>query len=245
MCTALLPTTATDLHASCSDFDSIGRTFETLLAYDGNWNDLIHDPTALFQLNEFVYYYASGIDGRNTIKEWLRCNQEKSMLDKFTASDLAFTMLVYENYHPKWVHEITAKREEDTKQGPESDEDNVTPPTRQVQQKAGRKRKNYLGPTLQYTKLQTHKNAYLENGWTPEAFQRLHSLENLFRGLLTHEEAWTTCKESWDSFIRNEKQVEGNGCWVPLFVRISEDDNDDEGDDDAGNEKGLFEFKLG
>ena len=241
-----LAATAKALHSTCSDFSIIERAFETLLAYDGSWSDLVLDDSALFQLNEFVYYYASEIDGRLSIKEWLRANQDKSMLEKFTASDLAFTMLVYENYHPKWVHEITAAREGGMNQGlDEEGADTVVTSRRQTQRKAGRKRKKktkYSGPPLKYTTTK-RKNAYLGTSWTPEALQRLQSLQHFFDGLKVHDEVWTTCKESFDAFIQNEKDIDGNDCWVPLFV--CQDEEDDEGETDVENDKGLFDFTLG
>lgn len=242
----MTPMTAKALHSSTSDFSSVGRAFDTLLAYDDHWNDLVHDESALLQLHEFIYYYASECVGRNTIKEWLRANQDKSLLDKLTANDLAFTMLVYENYHPKWAHEIIVERE-----GNQGAEDGGAADTlfsvRQTQN-AGQKRKRYAGPTLKYTTTHSKKNAYLGNGWTPEAFHRLRCLENLFDGLMSHDEAWTSSKKAWEAFVLNEKDLGGNNCWVPIFVRLSGDDEEygGEEDDEAGNAnaKGLFDFKL-
>lgn len=169
------------------------------------------------------------------------------MLDKVNSSDLAFAVLVFENYHSKWVHEIETERELDLKLDQRvnctSVEETDSTSSSKKEQQASRKRKRYTGPPLPYTQPPTRKMGYLESGWTTKALNRLQSLQEIFDGLLRNKDVWQKCKESWDEYIGNLKQLDGHDCWVPIYTQLSEDDNED--NEEGKNGEGIFDFVLG
>ena len=229
----------TELHKTRRSFESSGRDFDTFLSYSRNhgWANVAQDDIALNQLNTLVYYYALEVYGRNEIKMWLKTNQDKSVLDRLTASDLAFTVLVYDNYHPKWINDIETAREDEQLKDDDDAEESVV---------IGRKRKrsNNARPVLRYTKPANVRKKYLESGWTNEGLRHFKQLHLSFQKLMKHDDAWQVCKESWDNFITNMKQVD-DYCWIPqYFEQDCLGDGEDEEDSIAAADEEKFDFVL-
>ena len=238
-----------EMNRSVSNLHNVDLHFNQLLSFTDDWDALRTDDNEvpLRQLHELIYYYAVEVYGRNDIKMWLKSNQDKSVLDYVNGSDLAFAMLVYDNYHPKWVHEIEERRKSDMLQQELQQDRNASSAGDEVKWRAreltNKKRKRYTGPDLRYTHPPTHKKGYLESGWKPEGMQRFQSLTSAFDQLVGDKESWTLCKESWDCYIRDRKEVEGNDCWVPIYEKISDEDEDGGGEGDD-SEAGKFDFVL-
>lgn len=200
---------------------------------------MAHDTMALNQLHKLIYYYAFQVYGKNEIKGWLKANKEKSVLDHVTASDLAFTVLVYENYHPKWINDIETERVMEQHQNDTGEKDEPDDAT------VGQKRKNRsdssAGPQLKYTKPANVRHKYLESGWNDEGFRRFKELQQSFHTLMIDDQAWQACKETWDDYVSNMKQF-GNRCWVPQYSKLDLGDDDGDNDDIADTDEVKFEF---
>ena len=69
-----------------------------------NWNAK-GDPPSEEELQPFIHLldkYVVHLQGRSTLDRYLKKNRNKTMIDKVTASDIAYTILTYENYMDVW-----------------------------------------------------------------------------------------------------------------------------------------------
>ena len=224
--------------------DDVGKSFDTLLSIADDWDTLRHNTSALVELYNLVYYYACEVYGRTAVKSWLKANQDMSVLDKVNPSDLAFALLVFENYHPKWVAEIKdARVQEGMKQDHQSVDTHFASNDTSIKVAEGpsKKKRKIDGIKLKYTKDGTKKK-YLECGWKREGLKRFEHLQNSFAMLLTNEVAWKDCKDGWVSFIEDLKRNSDISCWVPTYYRQDVDDTYDEGN--SSDEEEGFEFVL-
>lgn len=209
-----------------------------------DWSNLSTDTDALMELNCLMYYYASEVYGRQDFRSWLKAHPDKTLPDRLTASDIAFALLVYENYYVKWVHELETQREEERQKGQTTmfaaaaadDTVNNEPRTK-------KRKKMYSGPTLTYTKPGNTKLRYLEHNWNKEGVDRFQVLHLSFTELLkTNVDTWDLCKESFVEYISNMKRI-GEGCWVEQYYSLEGDDATGNSEDYLGATEG-FEFML-
>ena len=54
----------------------------------------------------FLDKYVSHAVGNHYFMQWSKSNRTKTFLDKVTASDIAYTILVYENSNEVWKEEL-------------------------------------------------------------------------------------------------------------------------------------------
>ena len=54
----------------------------------------------------FLDKYVSHAVGNHHFMQWRKSNRTKTLLDKVTASDIAYTILVYENSNEVWKEEL-------------------------------------------------------------------------------------------------------------------------------------------
>jgi hypothetical protein len=57
----------------------------------------------------FLKKYVSHAVGNHYFLQWSKSNRSKTFLDKVTASDIAYTILVYENTKEVWKEEVQTK----------------------------------------------------------------------------------------------------------------------------------------
>jgi hypothetical protein len=57
----------------------------------------------------FLYKYVSHAVGNHYFLQWSKSNRSKTILDKVTASDIAYTILVYENTKEMWEEDVQIK----------------------------------------------------------------------------------------------------------------------------------------
>ncbi len=57
----------------------------------------------------FLDKYVSHAVGNHSFLQWSKSNRSKNFLDKVTASDIAYTILVYENTKEVWVEDLKIK----------------------------------------------------------------------------------------------------------------------------------------
>ncbi len=58
---------------------------------------------------QFLDKYVSHAVGNHYFLQWSKPNRSKTFLDKVTASDIAYTILVYENTKEVWEEEVQIK----------------------------------------------------------------------------------------------------------------------------------------
>lgn len=238
-----------DLHRSLPSFGCIGSSFDTLLEYAENWNDLPEDANALIELFDLIYHYASEVHGRVAIKKWLTTNRDKSVLDRLDPTDVAFALLVFENYSPKWVEDIETDRQDcaavDAMTNHEEDETNKRKRNGSAQDDEGRKKKKkrrlFVG---KYTKHPHCKNQYLESGWSKAGMQRYEELCRFFNSLFHNKDVWLKCKEGWDEYVMSKKQGGRGECWVPTYHREDVEEPDSDHDNGSGEGNGWFQFVV-
>ncbi len=231
----------------CADLDRTSESFSTLLSISEEWDGLQDTSAAKLELCNLIYYYATNVYGRNSIKNWMRLNKEKSLIDKITASDLAFALIVFENYHPKWVAEIEAQRrredvdhDEDALANKNQDDDDLANKNPPKQTKKRKRPSAAAGMTLLYTKDPRKRNHYLACGWKLNGLRRFDKLVRAFHKLKENAVVWESCRQSFQSYIDEKKKDGDESCWVPTFYK----ENDCEGEISCEEDEGV-EFDLG
>jgi len=71
--------------------------------------DLQHAQPTDDYLEDFMPFldkYVSHAVGNHHFMQWSKSNRMKTFLDKVTASDIAYTILVYENSNEMWKEEL-------------------------------------------------------------------------------------------------------------------------------------------
>ena len=65
-----------------------------------------------FKTEHFLWFldkYVSHAVGNHYFLQWSKLNRSKTFLDKVSASDIAYTILVYENTKEVWEEEVQIK----------------------------------------------------------------------------------------------------------------------------------------
>jgi hypothetical protein len=63
---------------------------------------------------QFLDKYVSHAVGNHYFMQWSKSNRTKTFLDKVTVSDIAYTILVYENSYEVWKEELKIIRASST-----------------------------------------------------------------------------------------------------------------------------------
>ena len=63
-----------------------------------------------FEILTIMDFYVSKLVGARDLKSWSVKNPEKTLLDKMTASDIAYAILVYENGIDVWMERFQKNR---------------------------------------------------------------------------------------------------------------------------------------
>lgn len=235
----------------CNDPPLLATAFDNFLRFKDDWSRLQNDrsPAAsMDELNALVYHYVAECYGRTEIKRWLKVNKGRSVLDMITASDLAFSILVYDNYSSRWTSEIWTKAKQSSMEGNEEqdsqEEDDAWEEEQEQSGSSNKKRKKAPSnmPSLPFSKPKTKKLKYLETGWTGAGVQRYRELEESMKRLMRNETLWNKLKRGWESFISGLHEDNQTTCWIPQFRRM----NSVEEDDDILEEEEVdgFDFEL-
>jgi len=90
----------------CPPSDNSGKIFLIVR----KWTiDLQHAQPTDNDLEDFMQFldkYVSHAVGNHHFMQWSKSNRTKTFLDKVTASDIAYTILVYKNSHEVWKEEL-------------------------------------------------------------------------------------------------------------------------------------------
>ncbi len=94
----------------CAPGDCTGKVFVKVRELNSNpqdTRDLTYDDSEHFL--RFFNKYVSRAVGNRTFARWKKSHQTKTLLDKISASDVACTILVYENRREVWEEELLIK----------------------------------------------------------------------------------------------------------------------------------------
>jgi hypothetical protein len=89
--------------------DNSGKIYVNARGWTSNTQD--SKPT-YDQAEHFLHFlgkYVSHVVGNHYFLQWSKSNRTKTFLDKVTASDIAYTILVYENTKEVWEEDLQIK----------------------------------------------------------------------------------------------------------------------------------------
>ncbi len=94
----------------CAPGDYTGKAFVKIRELNRNHQDTSNLSYAdVEHFLRFVDKYVSRAVGNNTYARWKKSHQTNALLDKISASDIAYTILVYENSKDVWEEELIIK----------------------------------------------------------------------------------------------------------------------------------------
>ena len=164
----------------CPPSDHCGRLFDKIRMwttrsyeeYEPSYDESEH-------FLRFLDKYVSRAIGNHQMAKWCRENKDKTLLDKFTSSDIAYTILVYENTREVWEEELSIKASNMT----EEEKKNT------IRQ---RKPKYHEGRGKRLKKC--------ADGWTTEGRVYYKNLMSIFKSLIHENDAWNTLQQHWRTY---------------------------------------------
>ena len=94
----------------CAPGDCTGKVFVKIRELNRNHQDTSDLSYAdVEHFLRFIDKYVSRAVGNHTYARWKKSHQTKTLLDKISASDIAYTILVYENSKDVWEEELIIK----------------------------------------------------------------------------------------------------------------------------------------
>jgi len=90
----------------CPPSDNSGKIFVTVRRWT---TDLQYAQPTYDDLKDFMWFldkYVSHAVGNHYFMQWSKSNRMKTFLNKVTASDIAYTILVYKNSNEMWKKEL-------------------------------------------------------------------------------------------------------------------------------------------
>ncbi len=147
------------------------------------------------QAEHFLWFldkYVSHVVGNHYFLQWSKLNRRKTFLDKVTASDIAYTILVYENTKEVWEEDLQIK----------------------ARYKTNEERRN-AATHHKKTKYHVVKGKHLKrfgNGWTDDGWEYYKKLLMIFKELKSSD-VWNIPQEHWKlyqkkHYTRDDNQVE-------------------------------------
>jgi hypothetical protein len=89
--------------------NSSGKIYVNARGWTSNPQDSKPTYDQAEHLLRFLDKYVSHAVGNHYFLQWSRLNRSKTILDKVTASDISYTILVYENTKEVWEEEVQIK----------------------------------------------------------------------------------------------------------------------------------------
>ena len=143
--------------------------------------DLQHAQPTDDYLEDFMRFldkYVSHAVGNHHFMQWSKSNRTKTFLDKVTASDIAYTILVYENSNEVWKEELQIRATSRT-----DDERRTATRVKKPRYHEGRgKRLKRYG-----------------DGWTEDGREYYQLLLGIFKNLKSSD-AWNTLQDYWKMY---------------------------------------------
>jgi len=143
----------------------------------------------------FLDKYVSHAVGNHHFMQWRKSNRTKTLLDKVTASDIAYTILVYENSNEVWKEELQIR---------------ATSTTNDDRRKATREKKP------RYHEGRGKRLKRYGDGWTDHGREYYQQLLGNFKNLKNCD-VWNTLQDYWKLYQKkqynkgNDNQDDDNG----------------------------------
>lgn len=156
----------------------------------------------------FLDKYVSHAVGNHHFMQWSKSNRTKTFLDKVTASDIAYTILVYENSKEVWKEELQIRATSRT-----DDERRTATRVKKPRYHEGRgKRLKRYG-----------------DGWTEDGREYYQLLLGIFKNLKSSD-AWNTLQDYWKMYQKKHYNKGNDVQDVEGGVHDKECDESDEED---------------
>ena len=130
----------------------------------------------------FLDKYVSHAVGNHYFMQWSKSNRTKTFLDKVTASDIAYTILVYENSSEVWKEELKIR---------------ATSTTDDEKRKATREKKP------KYHEGRGKRLKRYGDGWTDHGREYYQELLGNFK-ILKNSNVWNTLQNYWKLYQKKQ-----------------------------------------
>lgn len=175
----------------------IGRILVDFLLLDLEVTAITYQ--ACLEFLTFMDYYVSKLSGSRELKKVCVQYPGKTLLDKMTASDIAFAILCYENGVDVWLERIKMKRMNNVDR-------------ESFEKTASLKYHHQPG-----TKLKAY-----EDGWTEEGVQYYEEMVMVVKGIMGNKPLWENVKVHWKTYLRENKR----SSFVHSAAAMGEDGDD-------------------
>jgi len=175
----------------------IGRILVDFLLLDLEVTAITYQ--ACLEFLTFMDYYVSKMIGSRELKKFCVLYPGKTLLDKMTASDIAFAILCYENGVDVWLERIKMKR------------------MNNVDREAFEKTASLKYHHQPGTKLKAY-----EDGWTEEGVQYYEEMVINVKGIMGNKPLWENVKVHWKTYLRENKR----SSFVHSAAAMGEDGDD-------------------
>ena len=162
-------------------FSDIGRILVDFLLLDLEVTAITYQ--ACLEFLTFMDYYVSKMIGSRELKKFCVLYPGKTLLDKMTASDIAFAILCYENGVDVWLERIKMKR------------------MNNVDREAFEKTASLKYHHQPGTKLKAY-----EDDWTEEGVQYYEEMVRDVKGIMGNGPLWENVKVHWGTYLRENKR---------------------------------------
>ena len=160
--------------------DNDGRIYANFRRWT---TDLQDTPPTYDQAEHFLRFldkYVSRAVGSHYFSQWSKSNRSKTFMDKVTASDISYTILVYENSKEVWEEELQIR---------------VKSMSEDERKKATRKQKP------KYHEGRGKRLQRFGDGWTDNGRKYYQELLGIFRNLKSSD-VWKTLQDHWKMYQR-------------------------------------------
>jgi hypothetical protein len=157
---------------------------------------------------KFLDKYVSHVPGTREIAKFYKENPGKMILDKLTISDIAYTVLVYENSFSVWDENREWKR------------------MTRVEKEA-----NPKVAVQKYFKKSGSKNKKYRDGWTKEGEKYYASLVGEFTALSNNEVFWGGVRDHWTQYCKDNGK-----CYYEDEYEMADQVDEENSDDDEEDE---------
>ena len=160
---------------------NIGRILVDFLLLDLEVTEITYQDCLEFLT--FMDYYVSKMIGSRELKKFCVLYPGKTLLDKMTASDIAFAILCYENGVDVWLERIKMKCMNNVDR-------------EAFEKTASLKYHHPPGTTLK---------AY-EDGWTAAGVQYYEEKVRVVKGIMANGPLWENVKVHWKTYLRENNR---------------------------------------
>ena len=202
----------------CPIIDNNGQIFVSVRKWatgnDENEDELTYEDAEGFL--RFIDKYICRAMGTHFLSQWKKLNRTKTILDKITASDIAYTILVYENSKEVWDEEVEIR--ENTTNDDE-------------------RRKAIRHKKPKYHEGRGKRLKRFGDGWLDTGREYYRELLGIFKGVKSSSK-WNALEEHWKyyqmkHYKRGDSGQDGN----------DHEQNEGRGDDES--EEGDWRIEIG